>query len=186
MYVLQVLSGKEKEIADRLRDHGIKSLVPIERRLIRVKGAWTHKDYCLIPGYVTVDMTYTAENYYRVMKLPGVVKILGDPRNPSRLSYLEAEWISVLSGHENAPILPTVVRFGKDGKAELVSGVLRSFEGRILSIDRRSRRASFTITLLGEPKEITLSVEIEGEEKLTEAGEDAAESGAQEILQEAT
>lgn len=180
VYVLQVLTGKEEEVARKLQEEGIKSLLPRERRLIRTRGSWTEKVYCLIPGYVFMEMmTYTAENYYRVKKLPGAVKLLGDPANPSHLSYLEAEWILALTGYQNEPIPPTRVRIREDGSAELLSGVLRSFEGRIQKLDRRSRRATFSISILGESKEVTLSIALEGEEGIeTEEGleEDSSEN----------
>lgn len=179
VYVLQVLTGREEEIARKLQEEGIKSLLPRERRLIRTRGSWTEKVYCLIPGYVFVEMTYTAENYYRVKKLPGAVKLLGDPGNPSYLSYLEAEWILALTGYQNEPIPPTRVRIREDGSAELLSGVLRSFEGRIQRLDRRSRRATFSISILGESKEVTLSISLEGEEGIEteeEPEEDSSEN----------
>ena len=179
VYVLQVLTGKEEEVARKLQEEGIKSLLPRERRLIRTRGSWTEKVYCLIPGYVFLEMTYTAENYYRVKKLPGAVKLLGDPGNPSHLSYLEAEWILALTGYQNEPIPPTRVRIREDGSAELLSGVLRSFEGRIQRLDRRSRRATFSISILGESKEVTLSISLEGEEGIEteeEPEEDSSEN----------
>ncbi len=186
IYVLQVLTGKEIEVAEKLREEGLKSLVPREHRLIRTRGSWTYKDYCLIPGYVFVEMTYTAENYYRVKRLPGVVKLLGDPGNPSGLSYLEAEWIGVLTGKDNAPVSPTLVRIRKDGTTEILSGPLVPFEGRITKMDKRSRRAAFTITLLGEEKEVTLSITLESDEKAAESDMDAPDTAAEDVLQEAT
>ena len=54
-------------------------------------------------------MDFTARNYYRVKEVPGVIRFLGDSKAPSTLSYLEAEWIRILSGN-GEPLEPTLVR----------------------------------------------------------------------------
>lgn len=185
-YVIQVETGRELQIAGKLRGHGIKALVPLESRSIRSGGAWTNREYVLFTGYIFLDMKYNASNYYLVKKTPGVVRFLGDSRNPSRLSYLEAEWISTLTGKDNAPIEPTVVRKTGD-KYQVVSGVLGRFENRITKYDKRQRRATFEITLCGEKKEVQLSIMLEEEtDNPAEAGADAPEYADRQILQEAT
>ncbi len=185
-YVIQVETGRELQIAGILREHGIKALVPLESRSIRSGGTWTRREYVLFTGYIFLDMEYSASNYYLVRKIPGVLRFLGDSRNPSRLSYLEAEWISTLTGKDNAPIEPTIVRKAGDGY-QVVSGILERFENRIIKYDKRQRRATFEITLCGEKKEVQLSIILEEEtDNLAEAGADAPESAGQQILQEAT
>ena len=65
-YVIQVKTGEESGIARRLKNQAIRAEVPIENRPIRSGGAWTKKEYILFPGYVFLDMDFTARNYYRV------------------------------------------------------------------------------------------------------------------------
>lgn len=95
-YVIQVKTGEENGIARKLKNQAIRAEVPIENRPIRSGGAWTKKEYILFPGYVFLDMDFTARNYYRVKEVPGVIRFLGDSKAPSTLSYLEAEWIRIL------------------------------------------------------------------------------------------
>ena len=122
------------------------------------------------------------DNYYKVKGIPGVIQFLGDSRNPSRLSYLEAEWIMLLTGENNQPIEPTVVRAMGDGNYETVKGVLEKFENRIIKYDKRSRKATFEITICNEKKEVQLSIRLEEDEELSlaGAGRDGAEGAAQE------
>ncbi len=186
-YVIQVMTGKESDIAGKLREQNIKALVPKENRIIRTGGAWTKKEYTLFSGYVFIDMKYNAENYYKVKNIPGVIHFLGDSNNPSRLSYLEAEWINLLTGDNNMPIEPSVVKVREDGSVEVVKGILERFKNRIVKYDKRSRKATFEITICNEKKEVQLSIELVDETiKAAEAGKDSEPGAAQAVLQEAT
>lgn len=164
-YVIQVMAGSEDTVAMKLKEQGIRALVPKENRLIRSGGVWRQKEYLLFSSYVFLDMVYNADNYYKVKSLPGVIRFLGGSRTPSTLSYLEAEWIQLLA-KDNKPIEPAVVRFGQNGSLTVVKGILENFESRIVRIDRRSRRAVFEITICNEKKEVQLSIVLEdGSEK---------------------
>lgn len=185
-YVIQVMTGSEDVVAGKLKEQGIKALIPKENRAIRSGGTWKRKEYILFSGYVFLDMSYNAENYYKVKNLPGVIHFLGDSRNPSRLSWLEAEWIMLLTGKDNTPVEPTVVREEADGSLTIVKGVLKNFENRIIRYDRRNRKAVFEITICNEKKEVQLSIEPEEDDSLKDAGKDAAVSAAGQVLKEAT
>lgn len=195
-YVVQVTTGRERDIAKELNGRGIRALVPVENRLIRRGGRWTQSEYVLFGGYVFLDMAYNAENYYRVKRIPGVLHFLGESGNPSKLSWLEAEWIQLLTGRDNAPIEPTLVKADAEGRLKAVKGVLEKVESRLISWDRRSRKAAFEITVCGEKKEVRLSILLEEDlqqmqelEKAAagngEAEESTEESTEEEILQEA-
>lgn len=173
-YVIQVRTGREDEAAGELKRLGIHALVPKENRLIRREGRWTRRVYVLFGGYVFLDMTYSAENYYRVKKVPGFVRFLGEQGNPSRLSFLEAEWIRMLAGKDNTPVEPTVVR-ADGGRLKAVEGILECFENRVVRWDRRNRKATFEVTVCGERKEVQLSILLEEDLQRQGAGEDAGE-----------
>ncbi len=160
-YVLQVSTGQEATVRGELQKMNILALVPMENRLIRKGGGWTHKEYTLFPGYVFVNLEYTAENYYRVKEIPAVIRFLGaSGLAPSQLTYLEAEWIKALAGIDGQPLQPTRVRELPDGSLKIVEGVLSNFATRTIQYDKRSRRAKVEITLCGEPRTIQLSVEV--------------------------
>ncbi len=158
-YVIQVKTGGETAIADRVQGQGIYAAVPTENRPIRSGGTWTKREYVLFPGYVFLDMDYNARNYYRIKQMPGVIRFLGGGKCPSRLTYLEAEWIRLLSGN-GKPLEPTLVREEEDGSLTVVRGVLESFVNRIIKWDKRSRKAVFEITICGEMKQVQLGIEL--------------------------
>lgn len=182
MYVIQVMTGQEEAIAGRLNNQGIKALVPKENRMIRSGGVWRQKKYILFSSYVFLDMVFNADNYYRIKRLPGVIRFLGgDSSSPSKLSWLEAEWVLQLTGKKDAPVEPSVVRVGEDGRLMVVDGVLEKFKHRIIRYDKRSRRATVELTIFSEKKEVQLSVRLEEDiRKLEGAFPDAAEDVVEE------
>ena len=171
-YVLHVTSGKELDIAAALRTRQMISYVPRENRAIRRGGKWTFKEYTLFPGYVFVNLDYTAENYYKVCGpsgIPGVQRFLGpDGLHPSSLSYLEAEWIKILSG-SGEPIAATPAQLTPEGEVQLGNGVLQNFLSRIIKIDKHSRRATVEITVCGEARQLELSFDLLSEDSNSES-----------------
>lgn len=155
--VLQVKSGEEMKIKSRLNDMGFPAEVPRENRLQRQGGGWTTKEYTLFPSYVFVELIYTAENYYKIKEIPSVIRFLGSGLSPDTLTFLEIEWLKILSA-DGSVIEPTKVRITEDGKAEVLDGVLASFKNKIQKIDKHKRKATFEITICNHPKEIELSI----------------------------
>lgn len=158
-YVLQVKGNTELKVLEQLKQKGYHSLVPRENRLIHTKGAWIQKEYLLFPNYVFIETDYHAEDFYKISNIAGVQKFLGDKRSPSSLSFIEEEWIKLLSNN-NIPLEPTAVKATEDGDIELLKGVLLNFKSRIKSFNKRQRKAVFEITICNEIKEITLSIDV--------------------------
>lgn len=158
-YVLQVSTGQEMAVRDALQNLGIRAAVPREERAIRSGGGWTTKVYTLLPGYVFLALEYNAENYYRVKAIPHVLRFLGpNGLSPSYLTHLEVEWLRLLDN--NGELLkPSRVKELPGGGLQIVEGVLRSFPTRSIDFDKRARRAKVEISLCGQPKTLTLSVE---------------------------
>lgn len=161
-YVLQVRTGCEESVRDKLNETGFHALVPAENKLIRSKGNWNKKKSILFSGYVFIELIYNAENYYRIVSMDNVIKFLGDKNAPSTLTFLEAEWIRILG--DNGILEPTIVET-ENNKLKVLKGVLQKFKSRIKSYDLRQRKAVFEITVCGEMKEITLSIDVVNDEE---------------------
>lgn len=86
-YVLQVRTGCEESVRDKLNETGFHALVPAENKLIRSKGNWNKKKSILFSGYVFIELIYNAENYYRIVSMDNVIKFLGDKNAPSTLTF---------------------------------------------------------------------------------------------------
>ena len=94
IYVLQVQTGKELAVRGQLLRDGISADVPRERIIIRKGGLWSKMIKNLFPGYVFVDIDFSAEMFHRINPVPGVIRFLG---NPTPLPEHEAEMIRWLS-----------------------------------------------------------------------------------------
>lgn len=154
-YVIQVKTGEEQKIARHLKESGLRALAPVENRPIHTGGTWGRKEYALFPGYVFIQMEYNAENYYMLKNTGGVILLLA-----GTLSYLETEWIMLLSGRDGEPLAPTLVREAEGGTLEIEGGILERFKSRVVKIDKRSRRATIELSVCGEKKEVQLGIRL--------------------------
>ncbi len=159
-YVIQVKTGDEVSVMKKLQELNIQAAVPIENRPTRKSGSWTLKEYVLFPGYVFLNIHFNAEYYYKVVKIPSVIRFLGESSHPSTLTYLEAEWIKILSGSGGTPIEPTKVKESENGEVEIVEGILAQFANRVIKYDKHSRKATFELTICNEVKEVQLGIEL--------------------------
>lgn len=55
MYALQVMTGMEAEITQKLCGKGVDARCPQERRMIRRGGKWQEQLYTLFPSYIFVQ-----------------------------------------------------------------------------------------------------------------------------------
>lgn len=156
-YVLQVMTGDELNVADKLRQHRIGVMVPQEQRAIRSAGSWHYKDFVLFRGYVFVKLEYTAEIYHIIRHLPSVIRFLGQPPEP--LWPQEVAWLKLLD-QAGDPLCPTKMITLPNGKLQPVEGILCDFESEVLRINRHRRQAEVQITFAGRPHRLKLSIEI--------------------------
>lgn len=157
-YVLHVQTGKESEIRKQLSRKGYTAYAPVEQRLIRSGGNWQDKPYTLFPGYLFICLDMDDEVYYRVKSTPGIIRFLGQ-ENPVPLREDEEEYI-LLFCHKGHPVKPSKVRVLPDGSTEVIGGILSEMRGRIVKIDKHSRKATVEVTFCGNPKQIKLSIDI--------------------------
>lgn len=158
LYVLHVQSMKEEDVLKCLLNKGFRAYVPKEIRLERRGGTWHQVERIIMTGYVFVEIELTAENYYSVKAIPGIIRFLGAER-PEALKENEETYIRWLSNDGKA-LLPSDIQIQEDNKVVVISGALKGHEGRIISIDKRQKRATVGIELMGQWKEIVLSVNV--------------------------
>ena len=97
--------------------------------------------------------------------VPHVLRCLGpNGLAPSYLPHLEVEWLRLLDNGGEL-LKPSRVEELPGGGVRIVEGVLRNFPISSIDYDKRTRRAKVEISLCGEPKTLTLSVEGDGSEE---------------------
>ena len=90
-YVLQVMTGTERDVCTALRRKGVRARAPAQRMEIRRRGQWQTEEQLLLPGYVFVGADYSAALFHLVSPVSGVIRWLGLERGePQALDTREA------------------------------------------------------------------------------------------------
>ena len=154
-YVLQVRTGRERDVCGELRRVGIQGRAPAERRMIRRRGAWREEELLLLPSYVFAGLDYTAAAYHRALAIPGVIRWLGMASG----APLPLDTADVLRWGLDSPatMLPSTVLF-EGGQWCVVNGPLLRFAGEIVKMDRRQRRATVVTRLGGSEQTIHFGI----------------------------
>ena len=100
-YVLQVMTGSERDVCTALRRKGVCARAPAQRMEIRRRGQWQTEERLLLPGYVFVGADYSAALFHVVSPVYGVIRWLGlhcgepqalDTRETARGTFWTALW----------------------------------------------------------------------------------------------
>ncbi len=153
IYVLQVQTGKELAVRSQLMREGIAADVPRERILIRKGGLWSKMIKLLFPGYVFVEIEYSAEMFHKINPVPGVIRFLG---NPTPLPGHEAEMIKWLSNGGKI-IEPSDI--STENGMIVCKGFLAGYEDRIKYFNLRQKKARIEVRFGGKIHRANLSIE---------------------------
>ena len=154
IYVLQVQTGKELAVRSQLLRDGISADVPRERIIIRKGGLWSKMIKILFPGYVFVDIDFSAEMFHKINPVTGVIRFLGQP---TPLRENEAEMIQWLSNGGEV-IEPSNVISLEDGQI-VCDGFLAGHEDKIKRLNLRQKKAAVEVRFGGKTHKANLSIE---------------------------
>lgn len=136
-YVLQVRTGKEIAVKNKLEQKGYKVLVPLTERLLRKKGSWHKRVDIIFTGYVFIKMAYNWSDYHRICIIPNVIRLLGGGNSPIPLTDKEIMAVRKIDMLRSI----STVKFDKNGSMIPLNGILMEFKDSIISYKRRQRRA---------------------------------------------
>lgn len=159
-FVLHVRTGAESDVLNVLqRDLPyLQSFVP-QRILNECSGGtWKMVTRTIFPGYVFIETFMDAEMYYRLIAIPGMIRILGNELGP--VPVPENEMRTVLMLARNGKPLDISELYVEGDEIKITSGPLVGLEGQIIKIDARRYRAKVNINLMGEPRVVELGVKI--------------------------
>lgn len=154
IYVLQVQTGKELTVRSLLERQGISASVPRERIEIRKGGLWSKMIKLLFPGYVFVDIDYSAEMFHKINPVSGVIRFLGLPTPLPEHEATLIQWLS--NGGE--VIEPSPLTVG--GNNITCGGFLTGHEDDIKYLNARQKKASVEVRFGGKVHKANISVEI--------------------------
>lgn len=156
MYVLQVKPGYEEATVRLINDKGYTAMCPTEEIYIRFQGKWRKQLKLVFTQYIFVECELTDEVYYSIKSAFGVVRFLGfdkpEPLRADEQAYIRLLW------NKGKPVEASKVYTTNSGDKMVLSGILRDYSDKIISLDLRQRKAKVSATLLGKPHTITLPV----------------------------
>lgn len=156
MYVLQVKPGYEETAVRLINGKGYTAMCPTEEIYIRFQGKWRKQLKLVFTQYIFVECELTDESYYKIKSVFGVVRFLGfgkpEPLRADEQAYIRLLW------NKGKPVEASKVYTTNSGDKMVLSGILRDYSDKIISLDLRQRKAKVSATLLGKPHTITLPV----------------------------
>lgn len=160
-YALFVVTGEEDKVKERLsyrfRDK-LRILVPKRKLRERKGGVWTNNVKNLFPGYVLLYGKISADEYYELKGIPGLLRLLRAGYEPLRIDHHEMEIICrLICNNETIGFSDVLI---ENGKVVVVDGPLVSMEGLIANIDRRKGRAKVILNFMGEPRTVELGITV--------------------------
>ena len=153
-YVLHTRTGAELDVQQHLKRHSIDSVVLRETAIIRRSGRWREEIRNLFPGYVFLFINYTPDMFHVLKATPSAIRLLPKGK-PMPLIRDDCAWLLMCADDEILP--PSKVDFSGEAPI-IIDGPLAIFEHYILKYYRRHRKAMLRIPVLGESKNITLSI----------------------------
>lgn len=161
MYVLQVRTGQEARLAERLRRRGVDARCPQEERMIRKGGGWQGRLYTVFPGYLFICCEDPLAVYYKASSQSGVLRWLGMADGRPAPLPLEEEAQILCMTCSDVPLPPSRAVKMPDGQLVFVEGPLAELAGSIRKVHRHDRRAEVRVPLHGREQIIRLSFTIE-------------------------
>ena len=161
-YVLRVLTGKERDAADKIQSlPEAQALVPMRLMLEQRHGQWIEKTRSMYPGYVFLHLPHLdADLYYRLMAIDGIIRLLGSSAVlPSPVPPEEMTAVLALGGEGKPVGVSQAIRL-PSGRIKVLDGPLRSIPGRIIKVDARRRRATVALSLMGTQMPVQLALRV--------------------------
>ena len=132
--------------------------IAVPKRKLRERrfGRWSNVIRPLFPGYVLINGDMNTDNYYRLKRIPGLLKLMKTDIMPHPINYWEMEIINKLICNDETIGYSNVLK--KNGRVVVVDGPLMSMEGRIVGVNYRKGRAKVNLKFMGEPRVVELGI----------------------------
>ncbi len=165
-YIAQVITGKEKSIADSINKRDLDNVhaIFLQRRMnIRRGGKSLQELKPLFTGYIFIisSAALTVEQILDIRKIPGVVHFLPNNENVRILTGNDKEIIQQFVNFGEISE-PSLAYFDKNDKIVIVEGPMKGLEGLIVSVDRRKRRVKLLIKMFQREINVQLSYDLIG------------------------
>ena len=144
----------EKEIGDEY-----KFITPTRELRERKNGKWYKIKRKLFPGYVLIKGIMNIEFYYKLKKVPEIIKLL---RNEDEILTVDEKELRVLKilidNNENNIGISKLYK--ENDEIRIIAGPLLGLEGQIIKIDSRKGRAKVNLSFMNEERIVELGIEL--------------------------
>lgn len=136
-YAVSTRARHEKAAASMLENLGIRHFLPLMTTMRR----WSDRKQTVVsplfPCYFFVHISNSAESRLRVLKIPGVVRLVGNPHGPVAIPDYEIESLQVVLS-QGIGCLPCPYLEPGD-RVRILRGVLAGIEGTFLRCGRDTK-----------------------------------------------
>lgn len=170
-YVVQVLSGQEQKVRDRIlrgveademKDHIFEALVPMESVSEIRRGKKTETKRKFFPGYIIVNMNlFTADNqlvektWFFIKEMEGVIGFAGTKDRPMPLRPREVEALLTQIKEREEHTRPAI-SFEVGDTVKVADGPFQSQNGVVEEIDPERGKLRVAVNIFGRSTPVEL------------------------------
>lgn len=183
---LMCTTGTEDAVIHLIERRGLgRALTPRKVRQRRMHGTWEEDKVFLLPGYVFVYCEDTQTDAMTLLRLEHVIRVLRYADEPdgwlrgADLAF--AQWIYGMDG-----VIGTLSAINEGSFIRITDGLLKDFNGEVLSVDRRKRLAKVRLDILDGSKIVWLNYDLLKEQETDASAGDteSAQSDSPDAAQE--
>lgn len=162
-YVLFVRGGKEAEICSFLKERGFNAFFPKKEVLYKKKGIKYKVLKPLFPSYIFIESNLAHKNFsskllqFKSIK-QGIIRELKYEDDVVALDKQEKKFLQKLL--DNNYTAKESVGMIVNDKVIINDGPLKGYESKIIHIDRHKHLCTLELMMLGQTREIQVSLEI--------------------------
>ena len=144
----------EKEIGDEY-----KFITPTRELRERKNGKWYKIKRKLFPGYVLIKGIMNIEFYYKLKKVPEIIKLLRNEDEILTVDEKELRVLKILIDNKDNNIGISKL-YKENDSIKIITGPLFGLEGQIIKVDSRKGRAKVNLCFMNEERIVELGIEL--------------------------
>lgn len=165
-YVIQVYTGKERELINRCqiimrKDLGEDVFSPMREKEFKKPTGWFTKRVPMFPGYLFFTTQNVEDLYYRLKTVPYMTKLMRSDDGFYKLWGDDLELFRHFDREDR--VFPISLGFKEGDKIVITEGPLTNFLGKIVKIDRHKRIAVVAFHLFGREQQIKFGLDVMNE-----------------------
>lgn len=134
-YIIFTISNHEKSINNNLKKRGINTFLPLRKEVRQWSDRKKKVEVPCFPNYLFVNLS--ANERYKILEVPGVVRFLDSNQNPTTISEEEIDFIRKVSQGEGFNL--TLEEFNEGDSVIITSGPLQNLRGTLVNIKGKER-----------------------------------------------